>query len=168
MRNFPTVAFAALALAGCNDTTIPAPEPSASETPPPAPVSGAQTEAPSPSVIDTAVPRTIPVAVQGRWGLGPNDCDPARDDAKGLLTIGPDTLKFYESRAKLGEIREIDDSRIRASFDFTGEGMTWSRDEVLGVQDGGKTLIRREYGEDAAPGPLRYTRCPSAPTGDKG
>ena len=47
----------------------------------------------------------------------------------------------------------------RASFDFTGEGMTWQREETLELQDG--TLIRREAGQDAAPGPFKYTRCQS-------
>jgi hypothetical protein len=160
MRIFPAVTLAALALASCNDTSAPAPEPSASEVPAPGSVAPESSASPTPSVIDTVAPTQIPAAVQGRWGLVANDCDPSRDDAKGLLTIGPDTLTFYESRATLGEIREIDESRIRATFEFTGEGMTWTRDEVLDAQDGGKTLVRREYGEDAAPGPLRYTRCP--------
>ena len=69
------------------------------------------------------------------------------------------SLKFYESLGKLGAIAEVGDSRIRASFDFTGEGMTWQREETLELQDG--TLIRREAGQDAAPGPFKYTRCQS-------
>ena len=48
---------------------------------------------------------------------------------------------------------------LRAAFDFEGEGMTWQREVVLDVQDDGATLIRREYGEDAAPGPFRYAKC---------
>ena len=161
MRIFPAAALAALALAACDDTTAPAPKPSVSEAPPSASTAPSPSATPAqPSAVDTPEARQIPAAVQGRWGLVANDCDPSRDDAKGLLTIGPDTLKFYESRAKLGQVKEIDASRIRASFAFSGEGMTWTRDEVLDAQDGGKTLIRREYGEDAAPGPLRYSRCP--------
>lgn len=105
------------------------------------------------------VPSFIPAAIQGRWGMVPADCDPARDDAKGLLTIGPSKLQFYESVGTLTTIEEASDTRVRASFAFTGEGMTWQRDETLDVQDGGQTLIRREYGEDAAPGPFRYSKC---------
>ena len=56
-------------------------------------------------------------------------------------------------------ISEAAPTRIRAAFDFTGEGMTWQREVVLDVQDDGATLIRREYGQDAAPGPFRYARC---------
>jgi hypothetical protein len=110
--------------------------------------------------VDTPTATQIPAAVQGHWGLVPNDCDPSRSDAKGLLTIGPNSLKFYESRATLDMIKESGDSHIRASFQFTGEGMNWTRDEVFDVQDGGKALVRREFGEDASSDALRYTRCP--------
>jgi hypothetical protein len=161
MRFLPAAAIAALALAGCNDTGAPAPQPSPGEAPEVLPALPLPTAvSTSLSAIDPAAPQAIPAALRGRWGLVPDDCTSTRGDAKGLLTIGPDTLTFYESRAKLGQIEEIDDSRIRASFDFSGEGMIWTRDAVLGLKDGGKTLVRREYGEDATPGPLRYTRCP--------
>ena len=82
-----------------------------------------------------------------------------RADNKGLLTITPTTLKFYESIGVLGAISERTDTRLRAAFAFEGEGMKWNRDMTLDVQDGGKTLIRREYGDDAAPGPFKYSRC---------
>ena len=107
----------------------------------------------------TPAPTEIPTTIRGRWGLVPADCDPARDDAKGLLTITADKLEFYESVGTLDTIMEAEPSRIRAAFDFQGEGMTWQREMVLDVQDGGSTLIRRDYGEDAAPGPLRYAKC---------
>ena len=115
---------------------------------------------PSPPVdAGTPAPTDIPAAMHGRWGLVPADCDPARDDAKGLLTIGAGKLEFYESVGTLDTIMEAEPTRIRAAFEFEGEGMTWDREVVLDVQDGGKTLIRREYGEDAAPGPFRYAKC---------
>lgn len=103
----------------------------------------------------------IPAPLQGRWGLTSADCEPGRADAKGLLEIGGNKLEFYESVGRLDRIEEADGSRIRASFDFTGEGMTWERDIALDVQDGGSTLIRREYGEGAAPEPFRYAKCGS-------
>jgi hypothetical protein len=61
--------------------------------------------------------------------------------------------------AKLGEIKEAGESRIRATFAYTGEGQSWTQDVVLDAQADGKTLIRREYGKDAIPGPQKYTRC---------
>ncbi len=101
----------------------------------------------------------IPVALRGRWGLTANDCDPSRSDNKGLLTVSADRLEFYESVGELGNIEEARAARIRADFAFTGEGMSWERDMALEVQDGGETLIRREYGDDAAPDPFRYSKC---------
>ncbi|MES1928351.1 hypothetical protein SADO_03810 [Salinisphaera dokdonensis CL-ES53] len=110
---------------------------------------------------DTPAAQIIPETIQGRWGLVPADCEPGRGDAKGLLVIGPTQLRFYESTGTLGRIAERDASRIRAEFAFRGEGMTWRRDEVLDAQEDGQTLIRREYGEGAAPGPFEYRRCPA-------
>ena len=115
---------------------------------------------PAATAGNTGIPEFgIPTAIQGRWGLVPADCTSTRGDAKGLLTVSATTLTFYESRGTLTRIRERSDMRLRADFAFSGEGMTWTRDEVLDIQDGGKTLIRREYGEDALPGPFKYARC---------
>ena len=156
---------ALLALGACAKPA-PAPEPAASEAVQTASESApivAEAEATAASSSDeTAVAdATIPVAAQGRWGLVPADCISTRGDNKGLLTIDGTTLTFFESRGTLGKIAERADTRLRATFAFDGEGMTWTRDELLDVQDGGKTLIRREYGEDAAPGPFKYARCPA-------
>ena len=89
----------------------------------------------------------------------PADCTSTLGDAKGLLTISAGQMKFYEAVARIGKVKEADDSRIRATFNYSGEGQTWTQDVVLDAQDGGKTLIRRDYGPDALPGPQRYTRC---------
>lgn len=144
-----SAAGAVLALAGCSGEKAEQPVDSqtaspAVATPPPLPADAAQ---------------GIPQAVQGRWGLVPEDCTPDHGDEKGLLIIGPDSLEFYESHATLGAIAERSDTRIRATFAFTGEGMEWAQDVVLDAQDGGKTLIRRDYGPEAAPGPFKYSRC---------
>ncbi len=118
-------------------------------------------EAPPPAVPEPGIgtgDKIIPAAVQGRWGLTAADCTSTKGDAKGLLTIDATTLRFYESLGKLARVRERDASRIVADYKFTGEGMNWDRLMVLDAQ-GGDTLIRRDYGEGAAAGPLRYTRC---------
>lgn len=114
---------------------------------------------PEPTASRPVSANEIPAAIRGRWGLVPKDCASKLGDAKGLLTVSAGQLKFYESVAKLGKVKEAGDSRVRATFSFSGEGMTWTQDVVLDTQNGGKTLIRRDYGQDAQPGPLKYTRC---------
>jgi len=148
MKSIGLVLPALLALAACDGGPSEA-DPAATETP----------AAPAPPQIAPAPAKAIPVAVQGRWGLAAADCEPGRADANGLLTITAARLEFYESVGTLGDIREVDENRIHASFDFTGEGMEWERDMALELQETGDALVRREYGADAAPGSFRYTKC---------
>lgn len=103
--------------------------------------------------------QSIPSAIRGRWGMAATDCTSLHGDAKGLLEISATTLIFYESRGELTRLKEREPTRIVGSFAFSGEGMTWRRDMQIDVQDDGQTLIRREFGEDAAPAPIRYRRC---------
>lgn len=109
--------------------------------------------------IDTASANEIPSPIQGMWGMNEADCDRSRGDAKGNLRVGPKKLEFFESVATLGKIQKRDASRIRATYGFEGEGQTWTMDVVLEAQDGGKRLVRRDYGPDAIPEPLQYLRC---------
>lgn len=148
MRRLILPPLALLALAACDGGTSDAPTPVYTPTP-----------TPTPSATATPVATEIPAAIRGRWGQVPADCDPSRDDAKGLITVTATKLEFYESVATLGAIEDASPTRIRAAFDFEGEGMTWQLNMVLDVQDGGATLIRREFGDDAAPGPFRYAKC---------
>ena len=157
MRIALIAALAALPLAACDNQSEPAPEPTAAE--PTATATEALTPTPTPEADDTADATAIPTAIRGRWGLVEADCEPGRDDAKGLLTITADKLEFYESVGTLDSIEEAGANRIRADFDFTGEGMTWERDIALELEDDGQTLVRREYGEGAAAEAFRYSRC---------
>lgn len=165
---------AAAALAGCSQepaerqvegretgtpTTETVPPTSQTTQPAPAPIDTPAAPEPSPSPAATSLPTTIPGTIRGRWGLVPADCTSKLGDAKGLLTVSATQLKFYESVASLGTVKEAQGDRIRASFRYSGEGETWTQDVVLDVQDGGKTLVRRDYGPDALPGPFRYSRC---------
>jgi hypothetical protein len=147
LRYLTVVPAAALMLSACEKAETPTVAPSAS------PEILVSPTASSPAAA------AVPAAVQGRWGLVPADCTSTRGDAKGLLVIDATTLKFYESRATLGTIKDVDDDGIEAAFAFTGEGQNWTRDIELDVEDGGKTLIRKETGQDASPAPLKYTRC---------
>lgn len=103
----------------------------------------------------------IPTVLRGRWGMVNNDCTTIHGDAKGLLEISATKLTFYESRGTLAKVSEIEPTRLRALYNFEGEGQSWQRDIVLEVQDGGQSLIRREYGDGAAPENYHYTRCAS-------
>ena len=149
-----------LLLAACGGADEPA-LPSGDETPIPVEPSGGIGDAGSPAAEPSETSAAgIPEPLRGRWGLVAADCEPGRSDAKGLLVVSADKLEFYESVGTLGEASERTPMRLRASFAFTGEGMSWTRDMLLEAQDSGKALIRQEFGADAAPNPFRYMRCP--------
>ena len=93
-------------------------------------------------------------AIQGRWGLTPADCTPNRSDAKGLLIISANELKFYESRGTPGTSIESNDTGISGNFNFTGEGQSWSKYVSLKLQHGG--LVRTERSPMAS---YTYARC---------
>ncbi|MGE4430071.1 MAG: hypothetical protein AB7E05_04930 [Sphingobium sp.] len=103
----------------------------------------------------------MPLALRGRWGLVPKDCTSTMGDNKGLLVISGTTLTFYESRGTLKSFTQWAPDRIRAHFDFSGEGMNWAQDMALELQQDDKTLVRRDHGDEAQTGPLRYQKCPA-------
>lgn len=102
----------------------------------------------------------IPAALQGRWGQVANDCQPGRADAKGLLVITADTLKFYESSGKVGKVETRTASRLVANFAMMGEGMEWNRRMAFDLSNGGRTMVRNESGAEAPYEPVTYQRCP--------
>lgn len=155
----PLVALIALTACDSGASDAAADQTAATGTSTPDPAAAAPMPTGTATAAPPAAPVTaIPAALHGRWGLVPADCTSTRG-AKGLLTIDGTTLRFYESVGTLDGVEEASDTRLRGSFDFMGEGMTWERDVTLEVQDNGRTLIRRESGEDAAPEPFRYTKC---------
>jgi hypothetical protein len=122
---------------------------------------------PDPSVMPPAAPdpgvgtgdKAIPAAVQGRWALKAADCAAKKGTDLTALVIDAKTLRFFESAGDLARVRERSANRIVADYKFSGEGEEWDRLMLLMVENGGKTLVRRDYGEGAAAEPLRYTRC---------
>ena len=149
IRRF-AAAFAALSLAACSGSD------NASEAPP---TNEATVAVVTPDATETGGEIQIPAALRGRWGLVPADCTSTRGDAKGLIAVDAETIKFYESRATLGTVKEVRESRVLASFNFTGEGQEWTVDEELDLQGDGQVLVRTEHGLGAMAGPLRYTKC---------
>jgi len=104
----------------------------------------------------TGNPQTaIPAALHGRWGLTAEDCLRGRSDAKGLVSISADAIRFYESVARPAQVLERSETRIRGEFAFTGEGMSWTGPMIWSVA--GDKLTRIDSEGDSR---LVYTRCP--------
>ena len=97
---------------------------------------------------------TIPAFLHGRWGLTPADCTSTRGDAKGLLVVSADQMKFYESVGKPAGALEVSPDSASGDFAFTGEGMTWKKYQVLELQNG--KLVRTESSPMAS---FTYARC---------
>lgn len=96
----------------------------------------------------------IPAAFHGRWGLTPADCTSTRGDAKGLLVITADDLKFYESRAVPAAGARADGDSFSGDFAFTGEGQNWTKYQALRVK--GAALARTETNPSAS---FTYAKC---------
>lgn len=153
-----------LALAACSgdtDDNVPANQDSAMNVGEPTanlplePVNGvSEPAAPPPTNAAADAAKTIPAALHGRWGLVPGDCTTRLGDEKGLVTITAGEFRFYESVARPGSVTERTDSRISGKFDFTGEGMEWSKQMTWSAA--GNTLTRVDSEEGLR---LVYTRC---------
>lgn len=94
----------------------------------------------------------IPAQYRGRWGMVAADCQPGRSDAKGLITIGDQSIRFYESTATLKEQRPAIATSFSGLFSFTGEGQSWEK--VMTFTRAGDTLKRAE-----PEGNFTYKRC---------
>jgi hypothetical protein len=94
----------------------------------------------------------IPSQYHGRWGMVAADCTSTRGDAKGLITIGDQTIKFYEAIATLKEQRPAIATSFAGLYGFTGEGQSWEK--VMTFTRTGNTLKRAEE-----TGTFTYTRC---------
>jgi hypothetical protein len=98
----------------------------------------------------------IPAAFQGRWGMVPDDCTSTRGDAKGLILIDDDSIKFFESNATLTKVTLNAPENFTGTFAFTGEGMNWTNSQNLKLTGSSNTLVRKQ--SDIAQ-PFTYKRC---------
>jgi hypothetical protein len=96
----------------------------------------------------------LPAAMLGRWALAPGDCTSTRGDAKGLLVVAPQELRFYESRAVPTPDVQVDARSAAGTFHFTGEGQRWAKYEALQLQ---KTMLVRTESNPTAS--FTYARC---------
>lgn len=157
----PFVAIAAmLTIVACNRSDPVEPEASRADELP-GPVEQAPSAAGAPQGVPTAPAKalpaaalTIPAGLHGRWGLTPGDCTSTRGDAKGLLIVSADGLRFYESRAVPGSDAQSSEDSISGHFTFTGEGQTWSRYEAVKRQK--EKLVRTEANPTAS---FTYAKC---------
>lgn len=117
----------------------------------PAPENGSAQVADRSTII---ADKRIPPAFLGRWGLVPADCTSTAGNNKGLMTVAPDRLSFYESRATITRLEGVSSTRLRATLAFSGEGQQWTEETPLTLEENGDVLTRVADGQ-----PLRYTRC---------
>jgi hypothetical protein len=114
---------------------------------------GTPPNAPAPPEAPTSS-TAIPAALHGRWGIAPADCTSTYGDAKGLMTVSADELRFYESVARpTSDVTTLPDA-VSGNFTFTGEGQTWTRHEALTVRQG--KLVRTESDPMSS---YTYARC---------
>jgi len=159
----PVVTFALIAsIAACSKsdpvakganavTALPLPANQAAPSP-----AGAPPENETPPATSTA-PNTaapIPAALQGRWGLTPADCTAPLVNAKGLLVINANELRFYESRGVPLNDVQSGSQALNGHFDFRGEGRSWTRYEAL--KRNGDELTRTETNPAAS---YTYAKC---------
>ena len=98
----------------------------------------------------------IPAAFHGRWGMVPDDCTSTRGDAKGLIIVDEDSIKFFESNATLTKVTLNAPENFTGTFAFTGEGESWTNSQNLKLTGSSNTLIRKQ--SDVAQ-PFTYKRC---------
>ncbi len=161
-RNFTLPALLALALAACQqpaddsniaiDNGVNAAEAAEAEveTLPPSETSGPPASGNKAELSPMA--SVIPAQYRGRWGMVPADCTSTRGDAKGLITIGDKTIRFYESTATLKQQRPAIATSFSGAYGFTGEGQTWEK--IVTLTRTGDTLKRADD-----EGNYSYTRC---------
>lgn len=106
------------------------------------------------NAVSSVAGNKMPAAFRGRWGLSPSDCTSTIGDAKGLLVVGDDELRFYESVAvPAGDVQTSPNS-ISGDFAFTGEGQNWTKHQTLELRAG--QLVRTDRNPLAS---FRYVRC---------
>jgi len=163
MKPICSIALAALALAACqqsNDANIAIDDTNAANAeietlPPDETVTNDATNVLNGNSSE-AGPVAIPAAFHGRWGMVPADCTSTKGDAKGLIAIDGDGIKFYESRGTLTKVTLNAPENFTGVFAFTGEGQTWTNSQNLKLTGSSNTLVRSETDVSQS---YTYQRC---------
>lgn len=114
-------------------------------------LAGVPVTKPSPNA---ARQRALPKEFQGYWGRTANDCELANTEATGRINVDADTIRFYESKARVLDVIEASPYAVTADLRFDGEGQTWQRRTEFRLENGGITLVRNDGGQT-----VRYSRC---------
>ncbi|MCF2513544.1 hypothetical protein LVY65_00455 [Sphingomonas sp. G124] len=164
MKQICSIALLALALAACqqsNDDNIAIDDTNTANAevetlPPDETVSNDADNVADGNSAETPTALAIPAAFHGRWGMVPADCTSTKGDAKGLISIDGNSIKFFESLGKLTKVTLNAPENFTGTFAFTGEGESWTNSQNLKLTGSSNTLIRSET--DVAQS-YTYKRC---------
>lgn len=115
--------------------------------------------------VSTPTPRaggdnTLPATFQGYWGIRPTDCELANVNATGRVNIDGATVRFFESRAQIGNANALSPFEYEVALQFSGEGRRWTRVDRLKLGAGGTRLVRQEIVPgQPQPQTTTYQRC---------
>ncbi len=106
------------------------------------------------STPNAARDRAFPTEFLGYWGAGDNDCELANTAATGRINIDADTIRFYESRARVQRMDRHSQQEVAVDLRFSGEGQSFYAPEVYRLDAGGTALVRT-----SPTATQRYRRC---------
>lgn len=164
MKRICSIALLALALAACqqsSDDNFAIDDSNAANAeietlPPDETVTNETANVADGNSVETPGALAIPAAFHGRWGMVPADCTSTKGDAKGLIAIDGNSIKFYESLGKLTKVTLNAPENFTGTFAFTGEGQNWTNSQNLKLTGSSNTLVRSET--DVAQS-YTYKRC---------
>ncbi|MDP1619185.1 hypothetical protein [Phenylobacterium sp.] len=110
--------------------------------------------APSADPGAPAISITAPPAFQGEWNADLAACGGGGDESR--LTIGADTIGFYESQGQISATRLQGEGRLAVEAMMSGEGETWVDSRVFQISEDGQTLTDVTEGSTG----MVRRRCP--------
>ena len=106
------------------------------------------------STPNAARDRAFPTEFLGYWGAGDNDCELANTAATGRINIDADTIRFYQSRARVQRMDRRSPQEVAVDLRFSGQGQSFYAREVYRLDAGGTMLVRT-----SPTATQRYRRC---------
>ncbi|MEH3038316.1 MAG: hypothetical protein PGN23_17760 [Sphingomonas adhaesiva] len=104
--------------------------------------------------------RAFPAAFRGFWGASDDDCELANTAATGRIDVDGDTIRFYESKARVQAMRPLSPIALSADLRFDGEGQATIATETYRLENGDTTLSRTRAAAAGQPAlSIRYKRC---------